>query len=33
MESKMNVYAVINIQKHQALGLKNMLDVKHKVNI
>jgi len=33
MESKMNEYAVINMQKHQAFVLKNKLDVKHKVNI
>ncbi|MEY9976650.1 hypothetical protein ABH968_001595 [Lysinibacillus sp. RC79] len=33
MESKMNVYAVIDMQKHQAFVLKNTLDVKHKVNI
>lgn|GEM_PF-1538874 len=33
MESKMNVYAVIDMQKHQAIMLKNTLDVKLKVNI
>ncbi len=33
MESKMNVYAVIDTQQHQLFVLKNKLDVKHKVDV